>query len=117
MHAPRSFPLLVTLVLSAAYLYFGTRPQNPEPFRHMNDKLLHGSAYALLGFSAASGAYALDIAPAPLIGCGYAVGHGALLEVAQHFTPPRFAEVGDVLADAIGAALGAVVLVWWRRRR
>lgn len=117
MHAPRSFPLLLTLVLSVAYLYFGTRAQNPEPFRRMNDKILHCSAYALLGVSAGSGAYVLDLAPAPLIGWGYAVGHGALLELAQHFTPPRTAEVGDVLADAVGAALGAIALLWWRRRR
>jgi VanZ family protein len=117
MHAPRSFPLLLTVVLSAVYLYVGTRPQIPAIFRHVNDKLLHGSSYAVLGFTAGSGAYALGFAPAPLIGWGYAVGHGALLEVAQHFTPPRTAEVGDVLADAAGAALGALALLLWRRRR
>jgi len=117
MHAPRSLPLLLTLVLSAVYLYVGTRPENPALFRDVNDKVLHASSYAVLGFAAGSGAYALGLTPAPLIGWGYAVGHGALLEVAQHFAPPRTAEVGDVLADAAGAALGAVVLLLWRRRR
>ena len=55
MHAPRILSLVTTVVLSAAYLDFGVRPQNPE--------------------------------------------------------------VGDVLADAAGAALGAAALLAWRRRR
>ncbi|MBZ5588911.1 MAG: VanZ family protein [Acidobacteriia bacterium] len=117
MHAPRSFPVLLTLVLSAAYIYIGTRAENPAPFRDVNDKLLHVGAYALLGFSAGSGAYVLGLAPAPVIGWGFAVGHGALLEVVQHFVPPRSAEVGDVLADAFGAALGAAALFGGRLRR
>lgn len=117
MHAPRSLPLVLTLLLSAAFLWVGTRPQNPALVRNVNDKVLHAGSYAVLGFAAGSGAYALGLAPAALIGWGYAVGHGALLEAVQHFTPPRTAEVGDVLADAAGAALGALALVVWRRRR
>ncbi len=117
MHAPRSLSLLLTLVLSLAYVYVGTRPQNPAFVKDVNDKVLHGGLYAILGFAAGSGAYALGLAPAPLIGWGYAVGHGALLEAAQHFAPPRTAEAGDVLADAAGAGLGAVALLLGRRRR
>jgi len=117
MHAPRSLPLVATLVLSAAYLWVGTRPQNPALVRDVNDKVLHAASYAVLGFTAGAGAAALGLAPAPLIGWGYAVGHGALLEVVQTFTPPRTGEVGDVLADAVGAAFGALALVAWRRRR
>ena len=39
MHAPRILSLVTTVVLSAAYLYLGTRPQNPEAFQHLSDKL------------------------------------------------------------------------------
>ena len=117
MHAPRSLSLAVTLLLSATYLWVGTRPENPAVVREVNDKVLHAGSYALLSFTAGAGASALGLAPAPLIGWGYAVGHGALLEAVQHFTPPRTAEVGDVLAAAAGAALGALALLAWRRRR
>jgi VanZ family protein len=117
MHAPRILPLVTTVVLSAAYLYLGTRPQNPEAFRHLSDKILHAGAYGVLAVTAGDAAAAIGMAPAPLIGWGYAVGHGALLEVVQRYTPPRTAEVADVLADATGAALGAAVLAAWRRNR
>ncbi len=117
MHAPRILPLVTTVVLSVAFLDLGTRPQNPEFVRGLSDKLLHAGSYGVLAVSAGAGAAALELAPAPLIGWGYAVGHGALLEVLQRYTPPRTAEVGDVLADAAGAALGAALLLAWRRRR
>ena len=114
MHAARFLSLVATLVISGAYLYVGTRPRNPELFRNVSDTVLHGAAYAALGLVAGDAAAAIKLAPAPLIGWGYAVGHGALLEAVQSLTPTRTAQVGDVLADAAGAALGAAVLV--RRR-
>jgi len=117
MHAPRLVSLLLTAALSAAYLVAGTRPRNPEIVRDVNDKLLHCGAYAFLGVSAGAAAGALGLGAAPLVGWAYAVAHGALLEVVQHFTPPRTAEAGDVAADAVGAALGAAALAAWRRRR
>ena len=117
MHAPKSLSLVLVAVLSVGYIYLGTRPDNPGLVRKVPDKLLHGGAYALLGLSAGSAASALGLAGAPVVGWGYAVAHGVLLEVAQHFTPPRSAEVGDVVADAVGAAFGAAALAVWRRRR
>ena len=117
MHAPRILPLVTTVVLSAAYLYLGTRPQNPDAFRHLSDKLVHAGAYGVLAAAAGEAAVGMGLAPAPLIGWGYAVGHGALLEVVQRATPPRAAEVADVLADAAGAAVGTVALLAWRQRR
>ncbi|MDD5563594.1 MAG: VanZ family protein [Thermoanaerobaculaceae bacterium] len=117
MHAPRTLSLVMTVVLSMAYLYLGTRPQNPEPFRHVSDKLLHAGAYGVLAATAADAAAVMGLALAPAIGWGYAVGHGVLLELVQLHTPPRTAEWGDVLADAAGAALGAAALAVWRQRR
>jgi VanZ family protein len=117
MHAPRSLSVALVVVLSVGYIYLGTRPHNPEMVRAVPDKLLHGGAYALLGLSAGSAASALGVPGAPLVGWGYAVAHGVLLEVIQYFTPPRSAEVGDAVADAVGAAFGVAVLAAWRRRR
>lgn len=117
MHAPRSLYVALVVVLSVGYIYLGTRPHNPEMVRAVPDKLLHGGAYALLGLSAGSAASALGVPGAPLVGWGYAVAHGVLLEVIQYFTPPRSAEVGDAVADAVGAAFGVAVLAAWRRRR
>jgi len=116
MHAPRFLSVLLAVGLSIAYLFLGTRPQNPAIVRDVPDKALHCSAYALLGLSAGSAASALGVARAAVAGWGYAVAHGVLLEVVQHFMPPRTAEVGDVAADAVGAAVGAVILALWRRR-
>jgi VanZ family protein len=39
--------------------------------------------------------------------------YGASDEVHQHFNPPRDAEVLDVMADVIGAAIGAIALYAW----
>ncbi|MGD1149492.1 MAG: VanZ family protein [Thermoanaerobaculaceae bacterium] len=50
-------------------------------------------------------------APRPL-----SVAHGVLLEVVQYFTPPRSAEVGDAVADAMGARFGVAVPAAWKRR-
>ncbi len=116
MHAPRTASLLLTAGLSVAYLVLGTRPRNPEIVRGVDDKVIHGGAYALLGLSAGAAAGALGVGAAPLAGWAYAVAHGVLLEVVQRFTPPRTAEAGDVAADAAGAALGVAALAVRRRR-
>ena len=47
--------------------------------------------------------------------------YGGLIEILQSFTPNRFAEWGDLLADALGLAIGWV-LAWvifrtWRSLR
>jgi VanZ family protein len=44
---------------------------------------------------------------------GFAVLLGGLVEVAQHFLPPRTMELGDFLADSAGAAIGAAVALAW----
>lgn len=44
---------------------------------------------------------------------------GAIDEIHQAFVPGRFSDVGDLIADACGAALGSLVylLVRWQRQR
>lgn len=44
--------------------------------------------------------------------------YGISDEIHQYFVPGRFADVGDALADSLGAALGAwLFLAWMARRR
>lgn len=43
------------------------------------------------------------------------VGYGGLIEVLQSLTPHRFAEWGDLLADAIGVGLAWLLMVAFER--
>ena len=109
-------PLLAVLALvSLGYLYLGTRPQAPAMLAGVSDVTIHGGAYLLLGGLAGAVAVALSLPRPGLAGFLYAVGHGALLELLQLFTPPRRAEVKDLLVDAIAALLGTALLRWRRR--
>jgi VanZ family protein len=46
-----------------------------------------------------------------------AVVHGATVEIEQLFVPTRFAEWRDLGNDAIGAAVGLLGALLWRRWR
>ena len=75
------------------------------------DKVVHFLEFGLLGLL-----LALSIrrgVPAFLV----AVTWGVLDEFHQHFTPFRTVSVYDALADAIGAACGAALVLWLLARR
>ena len=81
----------------------------PEPW----DKVVHGSAYAILAFTLCLGAGRFRrFAPwlVPLVVALYA----GTDELHQHFTPGRSCDVEDWLADMLGT--GLAVLAWWRAR-
>lgn len=85
------------------------------------DKLLHAAGYAILGVTALR-AFHGGIAPlrrGPSAGALlFTVGHGIFDEIHQSFVPGRDASTGDVVADAVGAAIAvAIVHAWARRRR
>ncbi len=109
--------MAVTLLLSAGYLWVGTRPRPPRALGDIPDTATHLAGYAVLSLSAAHTAAALALAPAAAWGAGWAVAHGALLEVLQSRTATRRAEWSDLAADALGAAVGAVVATAAVRRR
>lgn len=98
--------LVLSLVLAAVYLWVGTRPRLPHALGFFPDWLGHGLAYGVLAWVLRRGMNAF--VPAAI----GATGHGILLEWLQKSVPGRSAEVTDVLADALGAILGA----WLVRR-
>lgn len=74
------------------------------------DKSNHALAFAVLAFLG-NRAWPGRTAPV-LLGL---LAYGGLIEVLQSFTPDRFAEWGDLLADGIGLVLGeAVAQLMWR---
>jgi VanZ family protein len=102
-------------VLAAAYcgaIFYLSSLANPLPelTAHVWDKLLHLSEYSALGFLLAIALGVWDnptkvwpVGIAILLGCLYGVSD----EMHQSFVPGRDAEVGDVVADACGSAVGA----------
>lgn len=91
-----------------------SEPPIPEPlvFR-FSDKLMHAAAYSVLGALAFLGASRrrLSLSRAALMeAILLATAYGAFDELHQAFVPKRFASVGDFVADAVGATLGALLL-------
>jgi VanZ family protein len=105
----RTVTLAATILLSVVVLVLGTRPRMPVALRHVPDWASHAATYASLGFLSARSAALLGARPAALLGGAYAVGHGGLLEALQSAVPTRAAEWRDLLADAIGAAIGVTL--------
>ncbi|MHB1843200.1 MAG: VanZ family protein [Deltaproteobacteria bacterium] len=107
----------------AALIFYLSTQSNPLPAltAHVWDKLLHLTEYGGLGFC-----LALALTPrfqgrdllawVALLGLLY----GASDELHQSFVPGRDAELGDVLADGIGSALGAASVLcgsfWFHHR-
>jgi hypothetical protein len=82
------------------------------------DKIVHALVYAVLGaLTTRALIVAPGLAPAPAALCGAALAalYGVSDEWHQSFVPGRFPSVGDVVADALGAAAGAGV-VFLRRK-
>ncbi len=81
-----------------------------------SDKVLHTLLYSGLGFLFAR-AWAGGITRVSFLTVAMAVVFGALYgasdELHQYFNPPRAVEAADLLADTIGAGLGASALWAW----
>ena len=45
------------------------------------------------------------------------IAFGAVIEILQMFSPGRYAEIGDALANAAGALIGGAIAIVWHRRR
>lgn len=114
----RAAPWLVTtLLLSTAFLLFGSQPGVPRALRGVSDWLLHAAAYLVLAVAAGRAAHLWGLRWPLVVAFLYAAAHGASLEILQFFNPPRRAEWSDLAADVAGALLGVGVAWLWQRRR
>lgn len=79
-------------------------PAPPDALDGGWDNLNHASAFAALTLAAVFASPRSRIGRLVLLGAVFCF--GALIEVAQSFTPTRSAEWGDLAADAVGMAAG-----------
>ena len=86
-------------------------PRKDMPSLGVSDKTEHVVAYALLGLT---GGLAFPTRRAALVLLALLPLLGVALEIAQLQVPGRSAEVGDALADLIGAALTLLPILFVR---
>lgn len=88
-------------------------PKPPRVAELANDKVNHPLAFASLGFTGAlsqvPGLHRTALVALAL------VAFGGFIEVVQTFIPGRSGEWGDLLADAVGTAVGLAAAALWRR--
>ena len=76
----------------------------------LSDKAVHFTAYAVMAAAVASFCHV----PARILGwVGLTVAGSAALELAQHFVPSRTMDGLDLVANASGAACGALLALLW----
>jgi VanZ family protein len=101
------------IVVMAAIFWLSSQPVLPTP-GHLTDKESHGLAYgtvAALWYRALGGGRWRGLtARRGLWAATAAVVYGVTDEWHQSFVPPRTAEFADLLADATGAVVAAIVL-------
>jgi VanZ family protein len=103
--------LLLALLLAVAWLAFMTDP--PDPGLPQGDKANHLLAFAVLA-GVASLCAAPGWAPATRAAAGLLV-YGGFIEAVQTQLPGRSGEWPDLLADALGIALGLAATALMRR--
>lgn len=100
---PRVLGALAALVLTAAILIGGRVPDAVELFAFGWDKARHAVAYAVL-----AGCWCVALGGRrALLAAGLAISTGGLDEWLQRSLPDRQADLFDLLADALGALIGA----------
>jgi VanZ family protein len=105
----RALAMLLTVALPLALWFGGAQPMAVGLFTSPWDKLAHITVYAVLAcaIGCASGQRSLS---AMAIGFAGALLVGLLDEAHQMRLPGRSADIEDLVADAVGAALGTTVL-------
>lgn len=115
---------LPVAALATVIFVLSSFPYLPAPPGPYSDKWEHMAMYGLLStlfLRALAGGRWIGVRAAVCVGAVVlATLYGVSDEVHQSFVPGRTADGWDVVADAIGAALAAAVLLAWaiiRRRR
>lgn len=123
--ALRAFFVGPPVALMAVLWWSSSQPDAPGP--EVDDKLAHVLAYGLLAALWVRAQYFLTTWPIvrlTLTAMGASLGYGAIDELHQSYVPGRDASLLDLLADAAGAVLGALLAAGfyvlgyaWARRR
>jgi VanZ family protein len=100
--------------MASIFLVSSFRVELPAALHAVHgDKAVHALEYAILGYLSAQAALRTwpDRAPlrAAMVGLLIALGFGLSDELHQAFVPGRSADAWDLLADGVGATLGAVL--------
>jgi VanZ family protein len=113
------FPL--TIYCLAIYIQSGHPGLEIIPAKAFIDKILHFTAYGLLGilFFRAYGTLPLKERSKLLIlaSIGSATLYGISDEIHQYFVPFRDADILDAAANAIGSICGVFLFYFWKARR
>lgn len=97
------------VVLVLFTFWQATSPKPVEISTEVNDKVLHVLAFFILSVW---GCFAWLKKPQRMQVVGFLVVFGALIEIAQHFVPGRFASFFDFVGDVFGIGVGYVFIVW-----
>jgi len=115
-HRPSPIALWLPVVLYMAVIFGLSSIAHPPATPGGSDKVLHALSYGVLGWLFAraltGGSGDVTLRAVILTVCFGAV-YGASDELHQYFNPPRAVEAADLLADTIGAGLGAGALYAW----
>jgi VanZ family protein len=102
-------PVITYLV---AIFVVSSMPQPPEMPGGVGDKSLHGLAYAVLGVllvrALSGGDWARVTGRVVFVAIVLATAYGITDELHQAFVPGRSPDPRDVVADAVGATIGAL---------
>jgi len=102
--------LLVVLAALVAYLSLAAGPRVPGAGSGFVSVYGHVVAYAAVALVLAYGLARWDVAPArkALVVFGLAMVYGFAMEALQLLRPTRSFEAGDLVANAVGAAIGSL---------
>jgi VanZ family protein len=102
------------LLVMGLIFFFSSLPDPGGPPGGISDKTAHVLIYAALGASLVRALAGGRITAMTLTRILFAAALGTLYgvsdEIHQHFVPPRTPDILDVVADSIGACLGASVM-------
>ena len=102
------------LLVMGLIFFFSSLPDPGGPPGGISDKTAHVLIYAALGASLVRALAGGRITAMTLTRIVLAAALGTLYgvsdEIHQHFVPPRTPDILDVVADSIGAILGAIVM-------
>jgi MFS family permease len=123
----RVLPMIISLALMCGLYLVSTAPADPDaptaleiaasPISlAMLHNMLHVPAYLLLAWTLFFALNKGRLSLAAGVAIGIAVAYGALLELAQADVPGRYASMGDIGLNTLGATIGALLAARYAAR-